>query len=309
MSACLCVRLVWCCLYSQCSRPGVLPSDRIGADQRSLTEQLTWGKTLLSARRPFLCLPLYSFSFSPSLSLSLTPLSLTQTEIPLSYCTQLSLSPFFFGFRSLTLSVSFYIMLSVKIPCGRAVSNKHNRTHIDCTCSHWHWRACVCAYTHTHTHTHAWTHICITCNTTIVFTETRDGNKRFSHSIPLSLTHTHICTNIHTHKHTHKNPTKCSIFCRCVVIYERCFSQQADSPVWNASFHKSILHSHFSVSPPSPPLLYFLFSPLCRTPSASVDTYSTLYMCVCVCVCVCEWVSVWMGRGWKDISRLCLQSG
>lgn len=35
---CVCVRSVRCCLYSQCSRPGVLPSDRIGADQRSLTE-------------------------------------------------------------------------------------------------------------------------------------------------------------------------------------------------------------------------------------------------------------------------------
>lgn len=140
------------------------------------------------------------------------------------------------------------------------------------------------AHTHTrytlHTHTHIYASP-TTIPSTIVCTETSDGNKRFSHSF--SLFHTHTCA--HTHKHTDKNPTKCSIFCRCVVIYERCFSQQADSAVWNASFHKSILHSPFSASPPSPPLSYFLFSPLCRTPSASVDTYCTLYVCACICGC------------------------
>ena len=41
----VCARSVKCCLYSQCGRPGVHLCDRIGADQCSLTEQLTWGKT------------------------------------------------------------------------------------------------------------------------------------------------------------------------------------------------------------------------------------------------------------------------
>lgn len=94
----VCVHSVRCCLYSQNSRPGVLLTDRIGADQRSLTEQLTWGETLLTVGRPFLFLSFYSFALFLSLSLSLTPVSLTHTEIPLSYCTQLSLSPFLFQF-------------------------------------------------------------------------------------------------------------------------------------------------------------------------------------------------------------------
>lgn len=94
------------------------------------------------------CFSSPSLFFSLSLSLSLTPLSLTQTEIPLSYCT-LPLPFSFFGFHSLTLSVSFHIMLSVKIPCGRAVSNKHNRTHRTvhaCTDTDVH----ACAQTHGH---------------------------------------------------------------------------------------------------------------------------------------------------------------
>ena len=186
-------------------------------------------------------------------------------------------------------------MLSVKIPCGRAVSSKHRRTH----------RLHMLALTLTCMRVHHLQHY----HSTVVFTEASDGNKRFSSSAPPPHTHTHTCAQTPTH--TDKKPTKCSIFCRCVVIYERCFSQQADSPVWNASFHKSILHSHFSASPPSPPRSYFLFSPLCRTPSASVDTYTLYCMCVHVRVsmCVCERASIWMGRGKRDTSRLCLQSG
>lgn len=148
MFVCRCARVVRRCLYSRCSRPRVLLSDRIGVDQCSLTEQLTWGKTPLSARRPFLFLPFSSFVLSRLLSLTL--LSLTQTEIPPSYCTQLSLSLSFSVFRSLTLSVSFYIMLSVKIPCGRAVCNKHNRTL-------WLYTL-TCIRVSTHTQTLAWTH-------------------------------------------------------------------------------------------------------------------------------------------------------
>lgn len=161
-------------------------------------------------------------------------------------------------------------MLSVKIPCGRAVSNKHRRTH----------RLHMLALTLTCMRVHHLQHY----HSTVVFTEASDGNKRFSRSPPLSPTHNHPPTCAQTPTHTDEKPTKCSIFCCCVVIYERCFSQQADSPIWNASFHKSILHSHFSASPPSPPRSYFLFSPLCRTPSASVDTYTLYCMCACACV-------------------------
>ena len=93
------------------------------------------------------------------------------------------------------------------------------------------------------------------------------------------------------------------------MIYERCFSQQADSPVWNASFHKSILHSHFSASPPSPPRSYFLFSPLCRTPSASVDTYTLYCMCehvrVSMCVCERERVYGWGGERETQVGFVC----
>lgn len=52
-------------------------------------------------------------------------LSIPDTDPP-----ELLYSPlFFFGFRSPTLSVSFYIMLSVKVPCGRANSSQtHQHT-------------------------------------------------------------------------------------------------------------------------------------------------------------------------------------
>lgn len=134
-----------------------------------------------------------------------------------------------------------------------------------------------------HAHTHTMWNRCIyaspaTLLSTIVFTGTSDRNKRFSYSLP----------PLHPHTYTDKNPTKCSIFCRCVVIYERCFSQQADSPVWNASFHKSILHSHFSASPPPPPLLFPLLSPVQDSLSHCWHIQHTV--CVRTCLCVCVWV-------------------
>lgn len=171
---------------------------------------------LLSASHPFLCLPFCSFALSVS-SPDTDPPELLYSPSPL----------FVFCFRSLTLSVSFYISLSVKIPCGRAVSHKHNCTQT------------VRARTDVDVNARASPASLLS---TGVFTETRDRSERFS------------CTPT-SPLHTHTNSTKCSIFCHCVVIYERCFSQQADSPVWNASFHKSILNSHFSASPPSPPLI------------------------------------------------------
>lgn len=119
---CVCIQSGAVCFLSAVD-PAFIPVT--GSRQISAHLQNNSPEEKFSARRPFLCL----LSSSPLLPLSPTPLSLTQTEIPLSYCTQLSLSPFFFSFRSLTLSVSFYIMLSAKKPCGRAVSNKHNHTH------------------------------------------------------------------------------------------------------------------------------------------------------------------------------------
>lgn len=97
MSVCVCVCSVHCCLYSQCSRPGVLSSDRIGANQRSLTEQLTWGKTLLSARRPVLCLLFYSFALSLSLSVSDSSVSDPDRDPPELLYSALPL-PFLFRF-------------------------------------------------------------------------------------------------------------------------------------------------------------------------------------------------------------------
>lgn len=164
MSVCLCVHGFSTVLFVF----SVQSTRRSSQWQDRGRSALTYRTTHLRKNSPLSTAP---FSLSAfllllffSLSFSLTPLSLTQTEIPLSYCTQFSLSPFFFGFRSLTLSVSFYIMLSVKIPCGRAVSNKHNRTHwlhmLTLTLT------CMRVRIHRHTHTYAWTHICITCNTT-----------------------------------------------------------------------------------------------------------------------------------------------
>lgn len=128
---CVCVQYIAVCILSAVD-PAFFPVT--GSGQISVHLQNNSPEEKLSSQH----VALFSVCFSTpllflSLSLSLTPLSLTQTEIPLSYCTQLSLSPFFFGFRSLTLSVSFYIVLSVKIPCGRAVSNTN--AHTDCTCS------------------------------------------------------------------------------------------------------------------------------------------------------------------------------
>lgn len=144
------------CLYSQCSRPGILLSDRIGADQCSLTEQLTWGKTLLSTRR---LLSFYRLLSSPSFFLALSFLTLTQTEIPGSHNAPLSLPPLsFLVFRSLTQSVSFYITPSVKIPCGRAACKTHTHTT---------WQYTIYAYTvsdmHMCAHAHASSSI-LTCN-------------------------------------------------------------------------------------------------------------------------------------------------
>lgn len=89
-------------------------------------------------------------SFSPSLSDS----SVSDPDRDPPQATVLSSpSPLSFSvFRSLTLSVSFYIMLSVKIPCGRAVCNKHNRTLWLYTLT------LTCIRVSTHTQTLAWTH-------------------------------------------------------------------------------------------------------------------------------------------------------
>lgn len=159
MFVCRCARVVRRCLYSRCSRPRVLLSDRIGVDQCSLTEQLTWGKTPLSARCPFLFLPFSSFVLSRLLSLTL--LSLTQTEIPPSYCTQLSLSPFFLGFSfSNPICLFLYHALCKDTLWEGSMQQTQPHTltvHTD-------------MYTSEHSHTNTCLDtcsICITCNTTL----------------------------------------------------------------------------------------------------------------------------------------------
>lgn len=147
LCVCVCVwgHLVRSCFYSQCSRPGVLLCDRIGADQCSLTEQLTWGKTLFSARRPHLFL---AFLLLRSDSYCLWPRQIAPQANEL-----MPPSPLFFSsFRSLTQSVSFCIVLSVQIPCGRAVYNKCNRINWLHTLVNWHWRAFVSTKSHSTFH-------------------------------------------------------------------------------------------------------------------------------------------------------------
>lgn len=125
----VCACSVRCCLYSQCSAADLALLSVSGSGQISAHLQNNSPEEKLSSLHVthFLFLPFYSFVISPARSLTL--LSLTQTVSPPSYCTQLSLFSFFFGLCSLTLSVSFYIMLFVEIPCGRAECNKNNRTH------------------------------------------------------------------------------------------------------------------------------------------------------------------------------------
>lgn len=104
------------CLYSQCIHLGHLLSDRIGADQHSLREQLTWGKTLFS-------------SFPLSLLFLLTPpLTAFDSSVsdpdrdppePLYSAPSLPLPPSpLFCFHSLTLSVFFISHSLQRYPVG-----------------------------------------------------------------------------------------------------------------------------------------------------------------------------------------------
>lgn len=103
---------------------------------------------------------------------------------------------------------------------------------------------CACSRTDINVHARASPE---TLHFTTGFAETSDGNKRFLFSLALSAPHTNTCTHTHMRAHTStltcKSSSKCSIFSHNVVIYERCFSQQADSSVWNASFHQSTVFS------------------------------------------------------------------
>ena len=77
------------------------------------------------------------------------------------------------------------------------------------------------------------------------------------------------------------------------MIYERCFSQQADTSVWNAVFHQSVL-SHFSATPPSLPRISS-FLPCAGLPHPLL----TQAHYVCVSVSGCEGEYEWGGERHK----------
>lgn len=160
---------------------------------------------------------------------------------------------------------------------GQQLTN--TTTHTGCACSHTDIDVHACASP-------------ATPHFATVFTQTSDGNKRFLFSLALSVPRTH------TSAHTCKESSKCSIFCHDVVIYERCFSQQADSSVWKASFHQSTLHSHFSATPPSLPRISSSL-PCAGLPHPLLTQVRHVRLHVCVRAFVCEGVYGWGGERHK----------
>lgn len=186
----------------------------------------------------------FSLSTSPPL-LSLSP-SVSEPDIDPPELLHAPSPLFFFCFCSLTLPVSFYIVLSVKIPCGRAVSCKHRCTEAAVQCSvrrHWCARAPA------------------TLPSTVVFTEASDGNKRFSLTNPPPplppLSH-----STHTQKHTETRALPNALFSAAVWWFMKGVSHSRQIVLFGMLHFINLFSILISLHPLLPALLFPLLSPV-----------------------------------------------